>query len=1167
MDRQTSWTQRSVAAVTGVALATSLMLMPVLQAAGTGATDTPPTMPSASVSAAPTKGGAMIDPRWQALIDTVESQEGNRQIEQVAAFNPIVHINLADGSFFGRVTTAEPVSIQLSRASYPYYSPYFIVQPVFDGTSHYFIAQFGGNLGLTEGDLITLTQGSASVGLTLPPLTATINAATNVITGSTIASTTVNIRVLPFEQPDIAITQTVTSAANGGFAANLSAARDVRPRDEGYVWIKQASRHYFYDHVIAPFVRAEVGGYFVYGKTSPNTWANLVLLDAAGAYRNSGSNYAATGNGIFAIQIYSTTRPTDQWVASFESQVITLSLPTLSAQFNSTKTAIIGQAPPNTTVSVWRFHGPVGYEGSVDLGLADPTITGTSTAQGNYSINLDIDHEDYFHIAVQSADGHEVFTRLNNDYLKVYLRAPDLIYNGYNPLYQVSGQLNQFNQLITTTIQGPSGYLKNVRSINTNFVGAFLDYGQNSYYDTGATVLLGVGDVLTFSSQTGNITTIQIPDFNVGSEGTTGMIWGNAPANATILLHFFNYSTPNPPGPIPTVIPIGTPAPAATWTPAGIPLATITPVPTTVPRHSVLQAAGGGPGVPIYGSELVFTVTVGANGDFSADLSKQIDLRYGFQGEAELLLSNGHSIVRPLIPNTCRPTVAAVYLGRSYVQLNDAQCSTERFSLTLYSASGAVKLARTNLSSGLVDLITLNTPNPQQVFIEAGDQIEIVKSNFSSRFVVPNLTVQMDKQANRVQGSASPNQEITLQIIENRTRFGFITPATGYYTTTQSNAQGAYSLTLGSAFTLTSGTIAEASFILSGTRVSAFNILPYLNINIGAFYVSGALGVATPYDLQIVSPTLPIHPVLSQTVTNSDGAIGNAFDRLILPGDRVILNSQPLKVDLVIPNLFGQVDRSTGILQGSGPANAKLKLYWVAFFDPWGSAKFEKIMEITTNAQGQYSAVIPPKLLADQPYLLLYLIYEPVDGVQILRQFDSVRTRWVVDLPHSRVSGSLSVDVTTRPTLNLRNSAGQLKEAAGQSLNWANGGFTAVFSKTIVSGDILELTLSGKVVTYTVPPIQISYLGKQGALVGRVGPNMQVDVNLQRIVGSSPYYNSARRVVRSNSSGAFGVDINDIRPTLGSLITFALMDTDGNVVYSEIKAVAATVSMPIVMRH
>jgi hypothetical protein len=365
---------------------------------------------------------------------------------------------------------------------------------------------------------------------------------------------------------------------------------------------------------------------------------------------------------------------------------------------------------------------------------------------------------------VPSADGHEFFTRLNTDYLEVYLRTQSLDNYSYNPQYQVVGQLNQLNQLITTTIQGPSGYLKNVRSIYTNFVGAFLDYGQNGY-NSNDSVAIGVGDVLTFSNQTGNVATIQIPDFNVSSEGTTGMIWGNAPANATVLLRFFAYGPPNPPGAIPTVVPMGTVSPIATWTPGpSVPLATITPAPTVVPRLNPLHANGGGVPAPGYGSQLVVTVTVGANGDFSADLSKQIDLRNGFQGKAELLLPNGHAIVRTIVPNTCRPTVAVVNIGTSYVQLNNAQCSTERFSLTLYSASGAVKLVRTNLSTSGVDLIVPNIPNPQVVYIEAGDQIEIVKSNFSSRFVVPNLTVQMDKQANRVQGSAPPNQEVALQI-------------------------------------------------------------------------------------------------------------------------------------------------------------------------------------------------------------------------------------------------------------------------------------------------------------------------------------------------------------------------------------------------------------------
>jgi hypothetical protein len=322
-----------------------------------------------------------------------------------------------------------------------------------------------------------------------------------------------------------------------------------------------------------------------------------------------------------------------------------------------------------------------------------------------------------------------------------------------------------------------------------------------------------------------------------------------------------------------------------------------------------------------------------------------------------------------------------------------------------------------------------------------------------------------------------------------------------------------------------------------------------------------------PYDLQVISPTLAIRPVFSQTVTNGEGAIGHVFDRTILPGDRIILNSLPLKLDLVLPNLVGQVDRTTGIVQGSGPANTKLKLYSATYIDPWGSSNIEKIADITTNAQGQYSAVISPRLLADNPYLQLYLVYEPIPEVQVSRRFDSVRTRWSIDLRNNAVAGSISFDITTIPTLNLRDGNGQLKEAAGQRLNWANGGFNSVFSKTIVSGDILELTLAGKVMTYTVPPMQIRYLGKLGALVGTVGPNMQLDFNIQNVVQPFPYYNSARRITRSNSNGAFGIDINDIRPALGSPISFGLLDTEGNSIYGELAAVAATISLPIVMRH
>ena len=52
-----------------------------------------------------------------------------------------------------------------------------------------------------------------------------------------------------------------------------------------------------------------------------------------------------------------------------------------------------------------------------------------------------------------------------------------------------------------------------------------------------------------------------------------------------------------------------------------------------------------------------------------------------------------------------------------------------------------------------------------------------------------------------------------------------------------------------------------------------------------------------------------------------------------------------------------------------------------------------------------------------------------------------------------------------------------------------------------------------------------------------------------------------------SSNGTYGIDINDIRPLLNSNIQIVLTDLNNNSVQLDLIAVAANLSMPIVMRH
>jgi hypothetical protein len=117
MNRLLGWTQKSVASVTGVALAASLILLPMVRAVG--ATEPP----LGAASAGPAKSATQIDPHWRALIDAVESQDAARTAEQVNAFNPIVHIDISAGTLFGRVDKPALISVQTARHDGLFRSP------------------------------------------------------------------------------------------------------------------------------------------------------------------------------------------------------------------------------------------------------------------------------------------------------------------------------------------------------------------------------------------------------------------------------------------------------------------------------------------------------------------------------------------------------------------------------------------------------------------------------------------------------------------------------------------------------------------------------------------------------------------------------------------------------------------------------------------------------------------------------------------------------------------------------------------------------------------------------------------------------------------------------------------------------------------------------------
>jgi hypothetical protein len=1071
---------------------------------------------------APRVDPSLPDPRWLALVQETQPLRVNSEL----ASAPSINLNLTTFSVAGRVATGATVVVSVTRAgslvAYATASPLlvdadyvYVVYPTGLGDS----AAGGGGYtccAFEAGDVVSVSQASTSVSMTVPTLTALADAITNTVYGSAPVSQTVTAYVFPFAAPDLTYARSITADEAGRYQVSF-APTDLFPRDSGYVAFAQATDRRAYVRFVAPLLRAQVGGHELSGYAAPNSSVSIVAADAQGIPYNSPYSTGAGNDGSFRIGSEgwngpNPLQPGDRITATAAGQTFVTTVLNITAQADLANGQVRGQAPAGLTVDVLRFSGPIqsGYDYVWSTPPTDQ-VTATATLTGEYTATLRLVRPDYGAALVTAPDGNQTFARFNVPYMRVRMGEG---YPYTSSDYWLSGQVDDLAAPITVAIQGPSGYLKDFWHVTAYGNGFFGDYLQ--YADW---LILDSGDVITLTTPRGIQMGLTLPLLTAYADPISDTVYGLAPPDSrlTITIYSAYIWPPQPP-------PVATPTyrPAKPYTAEAMEGLISTPTPTPPP-------GGGGPGYPQY----TLVVTATALGKYRADLSQWINITRDSMGEVQWTTPDGNTVVRLFRATpTCQPRLQTTQVGGNILQfVIDGQQCASIFTVRLRDPQGQIKYESTYtnwsgyISSALYD--RFGRPIP----ILPGDSVEIesvassgippaptptpwvnagnAQASSLLTIPIPSLIVTLDPMANTVSGQAPPGAVLNLAVYHSWA---------GQYEslTATASAQGVYSASLSSP--LQTGDLAYANI----PSFYAIGVLPVLQTTLYGWSIGGLLPPLSPYTVSLASS----HSITAEINGYADNG-GNWFSYQsfeIQPGDRLTVTTPSQALHLTLPFLSADVDQNTATVHGQAPPNSRLQVFLAEYpWNPraaggWGSPSTYGTQIVTATASGFYTATFPNLAPLQNAYGTLTHLSE--QGHQTRLDFSAAQ--WNITLGSQYLDGYAGV-AGVPYTVTLVGASGATKGIAAYPATGYSGYFFASFTSTVEAGDQLTLTRLGGLLTFAVPELTARHDYARQVLEGQSSPNAAISAQV-------PFGNgySATRHTQADASGRYGLDTSDL---------------------------------------
>jgi hypothetical protein len=289
-------------------------------------------------------------------------------------------------------------------------------------------------------------------------------------------------------------------------------------RDYGFVFYADATGGQVYRRYNAPYLQFGLGDNFVDGVVAPCTFITLSLSNDTGPL-GIWSGYYSYSDGEFHLYLDSTTVDAGQQaVITAAGQVVSLTIPTLTASADPNADQVTGTAAPGVRVQVDLFRGPRTdyHEGPPDgEPAASETVTAT-TPSGIYTTTFsDISAGDYGAAYVSHLQGHRIYRRFLVPFLRARLGE-----------YLLDGQVNEGGP-VTVTIIGRSGLVRDVRSTYADPTGHFYDEADWSWpYDV---LRLLFGDRVSTTTGSGAVMALSMPTLTAHASLAQNAVFGQAP--------------------------------------------------------------------------------------------------------------------------------------------------------------------------------------------------------------------------------------------------------------------------------------------------------------------------------------------------------------------------------------------------------------------------------------------------------------------------------------------------------------------------------------------------------------------------------------------------------------------------------------------------------------
>jgi len=1052
------------------------------------------------------------DLRWLALIRA--QQPHPLAAPQIAS--PSINVHLTDGFVAGRVAIAATVALSVTRAGSQVAHATVAPVPIDDGffylaypywsSNSYAVGGGGGYYGVfLTGDVVWVSQAGTVVSMTVPALSALAATSSDTVYGTAPISEPVTVYLFPFATPEVSYTRTVTTDGAGNYQADF-APTDLRPHDSGYVAYAEASDRRAYIRFVAPLLRVRVNAWEMSGFAAPRSTVLITATDAQGTPWYWLNAYAST-DGSFWIPSFEWTRllqPGDHVTATAGGQSFSTTVLTITAHADLISGQVWGEAPSSQSVEVMRFVGPLqsGYD-SIQLDLPAEQTTTTATLNGHYTASLPLAPADYGAAVVTGPDGQQTFTRFNVPYLWVHVGEDDATWP-YD-YYAVWGQVDDFAVPITVAIQGPSGYLKDLRHITAAGNGYFLDGLYHQDYPA-----LDSGDIVTVTTPHGVQTTLVLPVLTAQAEPISDTVFGLAPPGMRLTISVYGWS-PQPP-PFPT--------------------------PTPTPPHTNL-GTGGGPGP----SPFTLVVTATVQGEYIADFSGLVDITNQSSGHVQWTTPEGHTVVRGFrATQRCLPRLEYIQVGGNHLSgWSDYGCPS--IALRLRDASGRIKAQQWIYYQGYFYFYLYDGSRPVPILpddiveLEPGGQVTFPVMTPTPPYAiaapsegqvittsVPVLTVLLDAVANTIAGQAPPGTVLSLGVYHE---YGF-----RHWLTTTVSAQGTYSVSLDDLYTLAAGDQVRAGLSLAGVSFCAEEVIPLLKASLYERpALQGWLSPLTPYTISLSSPRL-----ITAEVSGYAGTEGEfrAWLVSLMPGDTVVVTTPQRVLSLTLPLLSAHIDRATATVSGLAPPNARLQVDISALYAPAFASQV-----VTATASGVYTASFPN--MAPLRSAHGTLTYFAQNG-QVRLDFGTPHWQITLGDPCVRGEGQVGgVPITVTLQAGDGTPKGTVTTTADAGSTW----FYLCFTTSVQPSDRLALVYPGGLMTFTVPNFTAEHDYARQVLEGHAQPGSAIAAT----VPVGPYYwGQVIRHAQADATGHYGLDTSDLSLPLNRSGYVVMTDEAGNTV-------------------